>query len=153
MSLRAQSTSIRLELGRVIDSLRSEGPRGCIVPIRFTLDPTLNILITTLQGLISFDDIEKHLDEEAARGFLGYPEICDATEASTNLTDDQARAIVARLRDMAESQAFGATAVVTQNDVFFGMVMMIKILSELRGGPRIGVFRSMAAGLDWIARA
>ena len=121
------------------------------MPIRFTLDPTLNILITTLEGLISFDDIEKHLDEEAERGFLRYPEICDATEASTNLTDDQARAIVARLRDMSRSGAFGATAFVTHNDVFFGMVMMIKILSELRGGPRIGVFRSIVAGLEWIA--
>jgi hypothetical protein len=117
-----------------------------------TLDPKRKIVITTFEGLISFDDIGAHLDEEEARGLLGYPEICDATEASTNLSDDQARAIVAHLRDMSRSRVFGATAFVTHNDVFFGMVMMIKILSELHGGPRIGVFRSIAAGLDWIGQ-
>jgi hypothetical protein len=133
--------------------LRSGARAGCIVPIRFTFDPKLNMLFTIAEGLISFEEIEKHLEEEAAQSLLGHREVFDAYAATTNLTDNQVRAIVSRLVEMARNGAFGPTALVTNNDMLFGMAMMMKILSELRGGPRIGVFRSFDAGLDWLVRS
>ncbi len=121
--------------------------------IKFTFNPQLKILFTTAEGLVSFDDIMKHLDQEAAEKLLEYREIVDAYTASINLRGDDVREIVTRLKTMARSSRFGPTAVVTNNDVFFGMVMMIQILSELEGGPQVAAFRDFDAGLDWLVRS
>lgn len=121
--------------------------------IKFTFNPQLKILFTTAEGLVSFDDIMKHLDQEAAEKLLEYREIVDAYTASTNLRGDDVREIVTRLKTMARSSRFGPTAVVTNNDVFFGMAMMIQILSELEGGPQVAAFRHFDAGLDWPVRS
>jgi hypothetical protein len=122
------------------------------VPIRFSLDPQLNILITTADGLVTFDDIQNHLEQEEAQGLLDCREIFDANGASTDLSGDQARQIVARLKVMARHNRIGPTAIVTDNNVFFGMAMMIKILSEVQDGPQVAVFRTFEAGLDWLTR-
>jgi hypothetical protein len=45
---------------------------------------------------------------------------------------------------MMRQGAFGPTAIVTGSDVFFGMMRMLQMLSELEGGPAIGVFRDIA---------
>jgi hypothetical protein len=46
----------------------------------------------------------------------------------------------------------GPTAVVTVNAVFYGMVTMMAILSEIEAGARIAVFRSFDKGLEWLVR-
>jgi hypothetical protein len=111
------------------------------------------MLFTTAEGLVSFEEIQKHLDKEASDHLLGYREIIDASNASTNVTLEEVRHLVARLQTIAHRGDFGPTALVTTNDVVFGMGMMASVLSELRGGPAIGVFRSFDKGLDWLVQA
>lgn len=120
------------------------------MPIQSKYDPDLGILFTTAEGLVSCQDVQKHLDEEAREGTLVYPEIFDATKASTNLSGQEVRLIVNRLIDMNRATALGPTAVVSTNDVLYGMASMLAILSELQGGPSIGVFRNFDEGLKWL---
>ena len=58
--------------------------------------------------------------------------------------------VVQRMIDMGRQRAFGPTAVITNDDVLFGMVSMLAILSELGGGPKDQAFRTFDEGLDWI---
>jgi hypothetical protein len=129
------------------------------VPISFTYDRQLGILFTTAEGLISFAEMQRHLDDEGAAKALGYREIVDACAASTNITSEEARELARRLEALKRTGPFGRTAVVTTNDVVFGMVRMLSILSELwpgpdgadsLGAPRIEAFRSFADGLEWL---
>ena len=60
--------------------------------------------------------------------------------------------IVQRMIDMHRLGAFGATAVITTNDVVFGMASMLGILSELGAGPKVQAFRTFSEGLDWLVR-
>jgi hypothetical protein len=121
------------------------------VPIRFEFDRQLNILFTVAEGLISFEEIQRHLDREGMAQYLGKPEIFDATAASTNLTTREVREIVGRLRTMMGEQPLGPTAIVTEDRVFYGMGRMLSIVSEFEGGPEIGVFQTLREGLDWLA--
>jgi hypothetical protein len=118
--------------------------------IRFRYDPELKMLFTTAEGIVTFQDIQAHLDEEAAAGALGYRELFDATTAETNLTAAEVRAIVTRLLSLMRTNTLGPTAVVTINPVFYGMVSMMSVISDLQQGPRIGVFRRVDAALNWL---
>ena len=120
--------------------------------IRFRYDPELKILFTTAEGLVTFLDIEAHLEEEKRAGALAYRELFDATQAWTNVTADQVRILAWRLVGMMRTQAIGPTAVITVDNVLFGMASMLAILSELEKGPPIAVFRTFAEGLEWLLR-
>ncbi len=120
------------------------------MPIRFTYNSKLNILFTTAEGVVSFEEIHAHLKGEWSAHLVGTRELVDASAASTNLTSDEVKKIVATLQQMAKQREFGPTAVVTNDNVVFGMASMAAILSELRGGPVIGAFRSLSEGLNWL---
>ncbi len=109
------------------------------------------MVITKAEGLVTFRDIQAHLDCESQRRALGYPELIDATDTRTNVTPDEVKQIVERLRAEASKGGFGATAIVTDSDYVFGMARMLGILSELRSGPPIGVFRTHDEAMAWLA--
>jgi hypothetical protein len=97
---------------------------------------------------LTFDEILRHLNEERTAKGIAYPEVFDATQASTDATEEQGRVVVQRMIDMRRQGAFGPTAVITTNDVVFGMARMLGILSELGGGPKVQAFRTFDEGLD-----
>ena len=122
------------------------------MPINFHYDPDVGILFTRAEGLLTFEEILRHLDEERNAKGIAHPEIFDATQANTDSTAEQIRAVVQRMIEMGRQGVFGPTAVITDNDVLFGMASMLAILSELRGGPKVQAFRTFSEGLDWLVR-
>lgn len=120
------------------------------MPIRFNYNSEEKILFTTAEGVISFEELQAHLNGEWLAQRVASRELVDASTASTNLTSQEAKKIVTTVLQMAREQEFGPTAIVTSDNVLFGMASMVGILSELRGGPAIGVFRSVSEALDWL---
>jgi hypothetical protein len=119
------------------------------MPINFHYDPDVGILFTSVEGLLTFDEILRHLNEEGNAKGIVHAEIFDATQAHTDLTAEQVRVVVQRMIEMARQSVFGPTAVITNNDVVFGMASMLAILSELGGGPNVQAFRTFSEGLDF----
>ena len=120
------------------------------MPIQFTWDAARAILFTTAEGMVTLTDIITHLDCESDAALLGCPEIFDARDARTNLTPNDVRNLVGQIQMRMKGTQFGPTAVVTTNDVFFGMARMMEILAELDGGPAFGVFRTLDDALQWL---
>src|ERR1700680_3284299 len=102
--------------------------------IRFRYDSELKILFTTADGLVTFEELQSHLDEENRAGALAYRELFAAMKALTTLTVQQVRVVVERLKSMMQAHSMGPT--VTVNDVFYGMVSLMAIVSEIEAGPR-----------------
>jgi hypothetical protein len=123
------------------------------MPIRFSYDQERRILFTTAEGVLSLAEILRHLDEEGSARALGYKEIIDACTAKTNLTVEEVRQLERRLEALMRACPFGPTAIISTNDVVYGMFRMLSTLSELRSGPKIGVFRSAEDGLAWLQNA
>jgi hypothetical protein len=121
------------------------------MPITFTYDPARDLLLTKAEGLIMFADVQKHLECEAQRRALGYPELVDASHAWTNVTPEEVKQLLWRIQNEAQKGPFGPTAIVTKSDHLFGMARMLGILSELRGGPPVAVFRTQDEALAWLA--
>ena len=118
--------------------------------IHFTYDPALRVLFTTAEGPVSFAEIKHHLSRETSEGALPYRELFDASTASTDLTQHEVRELAGQLSTLAKSATLGPTAIVTVNDMFFGMARMFQILSELRDGPLFGVYRKRDEALEWL---
>ena len=60
------------------------------------------------------------------------------------------RVLVEQLMSMKRHAPFGPTAIITDNDTFFGMARMLEIICDVQGGPRFGVFRRSEDGLAWL---
>ena len=105
--------------------------------------------MTLAHGLLTLDEINSHLDLEERNGDLAWPELVDARAASTDLSADQVRQLVDRAAGMMRSGELGPIAIVTGNDVVYGMSRMYSMRAE-GIGVRARVFRDMESAAAWL---
>jgi hypothetical protein len=124
---------------------------GRVLTISHSIDRVRRRMHTVAEGLVTFEEVNTHLDiEEVERG-LELPELFDARGATTNITAEQVRRLVARAHATAQTRPLGPTAIVTDNDHFFGMARMYAILCEHLAAP-VEVFRDVTDAVDWLDR-
>jgi hypothetical protein len=106
-------------------------------------------MLTRADGVLTFHDVNAHLDVEQANRDLSRPELIDARGAVTELTADQIHRLVQRATQMLRTTDLGPTAIVTTNDLIFGLALMYVLLSE-RAGVNAEVFRDMLSARNWL---
>jgi hypothetical protein len=121
------------------------------MPIRYSTDPVNQRLITRADGTVTFQDITAHLDLEQRNRDLDRPELIDARGATTDLTAAQVRQLAQRAADMLRLVELGPTAIVTTDDVLYGMARMYSVLAE-GVGATAEVFRDMESATKWLNR-
>lgn len=121
------------------------------MPIRYEFDHLRGRLITRADGVLTFHDINAHLDVERRKRDLELPELFDARSATTDLTTDQVRRLVDRATGMLRVTSLGATAVVTANPGVYAMARLYASLAEREGIPA-AVFRDLREATRWLDR-
>jgi hypothetical protein len=121
------------------------------MPIRYSIDRIHRRLMTHADGIVTFHDINAHLDLEQQNRDLNRSELIDARGATTDITSDQVRRLVRRAADMLRQVDLGPTAIVTTDDVVYGMARMYSILAE-GVGAAAEVFRDMESATRWLER-
>lgn len=121
------------------------------MPIRYSIDRIHRRLMTHADGIVTFHDINAHLDLEQRNRDLNRSELIDARGATTDITSDQVRRLVRRAADMLRLVDLGPTAIVTTDDVVYGMARMYSILAE-GVGAAAEVFRDMESATRWLER-
>ena len=119
------------------------------MPVSYEIDPS-HLVRTLASGLVTYQDLERHVAEEEHDDAVGLAEVIDARGATTDLTADQVRGLVARTDALVRKGRFGALAIVTDNDVAFGMARMYQLLCEASLPVRIEVFRYLEPALAWL---
>jgi hypothetical protein len=119
------------------------------MPIRYSVDRLRGRLSTHADGLVTFGDINAHLDLETRDRNLDRPELVDARSATTDLTTPQIRQLVQRATNMLRVVDLGPTAIVTNNDVVFGMAWLYSLLAE-SAGVDAEVFRDLESATRWL---
>jgi hypothetical protein len=102
----------------------------------------------TVTGTIVLKRPEKDGDSPRDRDGLPLPEFVDATNATINLTVEEVRGVVERVRDLGRHNALGPTAVLVGNDVSFGIVRMGEAL--VGDVADVRPFRDRAAAEEWL---
>ena len=77
--------------------------------IQFQFDAEAGILFAKADGLVSFEEVVRHLDEERRQKYLGKPELFDAVAASTEVSPNETRDIVGQLRELMYEHRLGPT--------------------------------------------
>jgi hypothetical protein len=119
------------------------------VPIRFVIDRVLQRMVTQADGLVTYAELNEHLNAEERERGLGLPELIDATFATTDVKTGDVVRLVQRAARTSESVPLGPTAIVVQDSVAFGMARMYSILMDRVGAP-VGVFRDHAEAISWL---
>jgi len=120
------------------------------MPVTFEIDPARHTIRTIASGLVTYDDLARHLAEEEQADAVGLFEVIDGRGAQTDVTPEQVRSLVARTDALVRSGRFGALAIVTDSDFAFGMARMYQILAEPLP-VQIGVFRTLDAATAWLS--
>jgi len=118
------------------------------MPIFFHVDRLGRRVATRASGLVTFSELSEHLDAEERERALGLTELFDARGATTDITPDQIKQLVRRAAETARRSALGPTAIVTENDLVFGMARMYSILVE--NVAPVGVFRDREPAIEWL---
>ena len=119
------------------------------MPIHYSVDPITGWMTTRADGIVTFHDVNAHLDVEQRNRDLHRPELIDARGATTDLSTEQVRRLVQRAANMLRDVDLGATAIVTTHDVVFGMARMYSILAE-GVGVNVEVFRDISTATRWL---
>src|SRR5262249_7036114 len=128
---------------------RSSSREVLPMPIRYSVDRLNGRLVTHVDGIVSFHDINAHLDLEQRDRELDRPELIDARGAKTDITADQVRRLVRRASEMLKVVDLGPTAIVTTDDVFYGMARMYSVLAESVGAAA-DVFHDVESATRWL---
>jgi hypothetical protein len=118
------------------------------MPITFVVDHMRQRMVSHADGVVTFADLDEHLDAERRERALGLPELIDASGASTDITSKQIERLVQRAAGMVRTTPLGPTAIVVQDPMAFGMARMYSILMELVAP--VGVFRDRASANNWL---
>ena len=86
------------------------------MPIYYAVDNMLRRLVARAHGMLTFQDINAHLDVEERNRHLSLPELFDARNATTDLTGDQVQHLVERAVSALRTVDLGPTAIVTTNE-------------------------------------
>jgi hypothetical protein len=121
------------------------------MPIRYSTDPVNRRLVTRADGVVTFAEINAHLDVEQRNRDLDRPELIDARGATTDLTTQQVRQLVQRAANMLRLVELGPTAIVTTDDALNGMARMYSILAEGVGAVS-EVFSDVESATRWLNR-
>ena len=119
------------------------------MPVMYHIDSERHLVRGLATGVVTFAELVDHLMEEENDDALGLAEVIDARGATTDLTSEQVRTLVSMTDALVRKGRFGALAIVTDNDVAFGMARMYEILAE----PlpiEFGVFRTLGDAIAWL---
>jgi hypothetical protein len=119
------------------------------MPIEYVIDRIPQRVLTQAEGLVTFEDLSRHLDAEERDRGLELPELFDARGATTNVTTQQVRTLVYRAAATLGRIPLGPTAIVATDDLVFGMARMYAILTE-DAGARVEVFRDVESANRWL---
>jgi len=120
------------------------------MPVTYEIDSSRQLLRTLASGLVTYRELELHVAEEEHDDAVGLAEVIDARGATTDLTSGQVRGLVARTDALVRKGRFGALAIVTDDDVAFGMARMYQLLCETAQPVRIAVFRDLEPAMAWL---
>jgi hypothetical protein len=118
--------------------------------IKFVIDRFRQRILTHADGLVTFAELTRHLEEEQRAHGLDLPELIDARGAKTDVTSEEIWRLVKRTEDLAQRTPLGPTAIVTTDDVVYGMARMYSMLAE-RVGAVVEVFRDIDSAERWLA--
>jgi len=118
------------------------------MPISYSIDRAHRRLFTVAEGPVTFSDIMVHLEKERNDNGLPFMELIDATRATAAFNAADVRRIVDQLRNLGRNNALGPTAILTGDEVSYGMMRMLEMM--VADVCDVRPFRSRSKAEEWL---
>ena len=121
------------------------------MPMHFKVDLELGIVVTSVEGDVSDEDVIRHaqalLADPAVHGLNELLDVSGREEISVSTGTVKAAARL--LRERGENRPGGRLAILADSDPVFGMARLYQAHRDHPHGE-IGVFRDRRKALDWL---
>jgi hypothetical protein len=118
------------------------------MPVHYQVDAARQRIESVAIGPVTHAEIVTHLDRERTDGVLGLPEFVDATQATAAFSSDEVHRLLERLRILRRNGELGPAAVLVANELSYGMLRMLEILTA--GVCDVRPFRDRTAAESWL---
>ena len=98
------------------------------MPITCSVDRARQRLFTAVEGTVTHLEVMAHWEKKRDDNCLHLSELIDATQVAVAFSAAEVLQIAQLLRDFVRRNALGPTAIVTGDDVSYGMILMLEIL-------------------------
>lgn len=118
--------------------------------IDYRILPEQSLIVICVWGIVTLDDIitlSRHLRSDP-HFFQQYDTIVENTQLETPPKRDDIRKLSEARIDL--SKPAGKVAVISPEDIIYGMSRMHEMISEVEGTHNIQVFRGVASALKWL---
>ena len=122
------------------------------MPITFRVAPAAKIIRTRASGIVSFDDIVRHLQAKEQHHVLSYAEIFDTRGSQFDLSILDISRVVDEVRRVMSSTEPGPIAVITNSNFIRGLARAYASLT-LHDNPAFEIFDNPEEAQRWITRA
>jgi len=100
------------------------------MPIYYRIDDERRRVYSRCEGIVSFEDFRAHINAEEGSPAASYSEVFDCSDAVTNMTREQIRALAAEREAVAERREAAPVAIIACDDNLFEMLQIFDILTE-----------------------
>jgi hypothetical protein len=120
------------------------------MPIEQHVDRARGLVYTTITGIVTMQEIRRHVGVVRARHLMGLPELIDARSALGGPTTPRELLHLAHLaREVLSTGPVAPRAVIVGTDDSFGRARIFA--SFVAGWLRMGVFQDEIAAREWLA--
>ena len=120
------------------------------MPISYSFDPSLRLVMTFATGEVSFAEIRDHIGHVMGEPWFPAPALVDTRGASADIPGEEVRQIVELLGSLASAMHATPIAVLVPSDLAYGLVRMIGLLL----GDRLSIvpFHDAAPAMSWLQK-
>jgi hypothetical protein len=122
--------------------------------VTITVDHTRRRVLVRCTGVVTYADMERHVQIEQRDGGITYSGLIDFRGCETSMSVDQVRSLAHQIHSQWSHRNCGPAAIVADHDVMYGMARLFVTLSDVTGdsiGPPIEVFRDIDDAAQWLS--
>jgi hypothetical protein len=118
------------------------------MPIVYTLNHARQRLFSVAEVSMTYPEVVAHLKKERDNNCLPLAELIDATQVTVALSAGEVHEVAQLLQDLGCHNTIGPMAIVTGDDISYGMVRMLEILLE--DVYHVRPFRDRVKAEEWL---
>ena len=133
----------------------SQGParhpfraRNSLMPVQWTISHPDRLVVAVARDKVTVSDIERHFAGITAEGAIGYRKIFEITHTPEALSDENLRALGARIVLYAQHGQVGPLAIVAASDRSFGQAKTFAAAATAR--RPLAIFRELHLARQWL---
>jgi len=117
--------------------------------LNWTINPEDRLVVAVIDGAITFAEIERYLEDVAAKGGLSYRKIIDARHGKSQMSESELLLYAGRVKAYSQMAPLGPMAVVAGEDKSRDHAGLFRALAA-NGNRPLSIFSAVEQARNWL---